>query len=121
MRKDKFDLFIKILTTESFTPEQWEEVLRHKAVVRDEGVQGKHISKEKEQLVRKMLENNESPTKIAKACGVSRQTVYRYIDKIEGEKQRMFRQEELDKKRSEDLLQIFNPMIKNIEDTGVPF
>lgn len=117
MKKDKFDLFMKLLTTETFTPEQWEEVKHQTVHVDEEPIQGKHISKDTEEKIKLLLAKNVSPTKIAKTCNVSRTTVYRYIQK----------QKALDadsvvmEKERVDLLEIFPEMKKNMEDTGLPF
>lgn len=82
MNKDKFNQFMMILTKESFTPAQWEQVRACKVRVEDTPIQGKKVSKEMVWGIETLISRGMSPTEIAKELNVSRTTVYRHIEKM---------------------------------------
>lgn len=85
MNKDKFNQFMMILTKESFTPAQWEQVRACKVRVEDAPIQGKNISKERAWGIETLISRGMTPTEIAKELNVSRTTVYRHIEKMKNQ------------------------------------
>lgn len=90
MNKDKFNQFMMILTKESFTPAQWEQVRACKVRVEDAPVKGQHISKERAWGIETLISRGMSPTEIAKELNVSRTTVYNYIEKMKNQGYKKF-------------------------------
>ena len=118
MRNDIYNQLAYIINNHTFTPEQWEHFRTLQFKMGEDGVQGRHISKQTEENIEKLISLGYSPTAIAKAANVSRQTVYRHINKIKQQEEEKLKQSET---KTVDLLEIFPQIKDNLEQTDLPF